>query len=54
VLGKVLPEVKFEVALPATWNKRLVMIGNVATQARSWTIRNARCSATTQYEQGSH
>ena len=28
VLGQVLPEVKFEVALPALWNKRLVMAGN--------------------------
>jgi hypothetical protein len=28
VVGQVLPEVKFEVALPVSWNKRLVMIGN--------------------------
>jgi Tannase and feruloyl esterase len=28
VLGQVLPRVKFEVALPVSWNKRLVMIGN--------------------------
>ena len=28
MVGQVLPEVKFEVALPVSWNKRLVMIGN--------------------------
>jgi hypothetical protein len=28
VLGQVLPEVRFEVSLPAQWNKRLWMIGN--------------------------
>ncbi|HET8548159.1 MAG TPA: tannase/feruloyl esterase family alpha/beta hydrolase, partial [Bryobacteraceae bacterium] len=28
ILGQVLPEVRFEVSLPAQWNKRLLMIGN--------------------------
>jgi feruloyl esterase len=28
VMGQVMPEVRFEVALPAQWNKRLLMIGN--------------------------
>jgi hypothetical protein len=28
VLGQVLPEVRFEISLPAQWNKRLLMIGN--------------------------
>lgn len=28
VTGQVLPEVRFEVALPSNWNQRLLMIGN--------------------------
>lgn len=28
VLGQVQPEIRFEVALPVSWNKRLLMIGN--------------------------
>jgi hypothetical protein len=40
VMGQILPEIRFDVSLPSSWNRRFLMTGNGSMPVTRWSHPN--------------